>query len=310
MGNLRLSTGLKTDAATSEQVGKLISRRICSGMTYYYAPVTEAEHQTVSPVSTDPAARDDSPSESRVAGSAPKQPRPRPLLLFFSWLGAHPAGVAKYMDLYAGQGLDILLVQSRVMHFLWPRWGLDYGLEILKVLEEPPFSGREVLVHAASIGGYTFTQMLVHISQEPKKHAGLTRRVVGQVYDSLVVGSLEHMATGLGQTLAPRFESLVRNSALLYFWLFRSYTADLYESSVQVFHQSPVTAPALFFFSQNDAMCDAASLERLMALWRGRGVAVADRKWAESTHAAHLRRHPEDYVSTLRRFLGSIPAGV
>lgn len=82
------------------------------------------------------------------------------------------------------------------MHFLWPRWGLNYGLEVLKVLEEPRFSGRAVLVHASSIGGYSFTQILSHIAQGRKQHAGLAQRVIGQIYDSLVAGSLEHMAIG------------------------------------------------------------------------------------------------------------------
>lgn len=92
--------------------------------------------------------------------------------------------------------MDVLLVQSSVMHFLWPRWGLEYGLKVLKILEEPQFADRVVLVHASSIGGYTFTQILTHIVQEPKKHAGLTQRMIGHVYDSLVVGTLEHMAIG------------------------------------------------------------------------------------------------------------------
>ncbi|KAM6895732.1 transmembrane protein 53-like [Xenentodon cancila] len=232
----------------------------------------------------------------------------RPLLLFFSWLGAQPGGVAKYMDLYVDHGMDVLLVQSSIMHFLWPRWGLKYGLEVLKVLEEPPFSGRDVLVHASSIGGYTFTQMLIHISQEPKKHASLTQRVIGHIYDSLVVGTLEHMATGLGKTLVPRFEGFVKNTAMLYFWLFKSYTANFYETSIQVFYQNPVTSPALFFFCENDAMCNPAVLEKLMDRWRRRGVSVDSRKWEESTHAAHLRCHPEEYASTLRRFLESLPA--
>lgn len=92
--------------------------------------------------------------------------------------------------------MDVLIVQSNVIHFLWPRWGLDYALEVLKLLEEPQFSGRAVLVHASSIGGYTFTQILIHIAQGQREHAGLAQRVVGHIYDSLVVGTLEHMAIG------------------------------------------------------------------------------------------------------------------
>lgn len=103
--------------------------------------------------------------------------------------------MAKYRDLYLGR-MDVLVVQSAVMHFLWPRWGLEYGLEVLRVLERPEFSGRPLLVHASSIGGYTFTQILTHIARGRREHAALVRRVVGHIYDSLVVGTLEHMAIG------------------------------------------------------------------------------------------------------------------
>lgn len=231
----------------------------------------------------------------------------RPLLLFFSWLGAQPAAVAKYRDLYLDRGMDVLVVQSNVMHFLWPRWGLSYGLEVLKLLEEPQFSGRTILVHASSIGGYTFTQILFHIARGQEEHTGLSQRVIGHIYDSLVIGTLEHMAIGLGKTLVPRFELFVKNAAMLYFWLFKSHTADLYHDSIQVFQNCPITAPALFFSSENDALCDQAAMASFINQWRRRGVTVESRTWKVSTHAAHMRCHPEDYLSTLGKFLNSLP---
>lgn len=292
MGNLLLSGLFRTDATVSEQVsgGKFNVKRIRNGITYYYTPLSQAEEQTC--LTKDPT--------SDCASS-------RPLLLFFSWLGAHPGAVAKYRDLYLDRGMDVLLVQSSVMHFLWPQWGLDYGLEVLKVLEEPQFSGRALLVHASSIGGYTFTQMLTHIAHGPKKYAQLGQRVIGHIYDSLVAGSLEHMAVGLGKTLVPRLESFIKNTALLYFWLFKSHTVDFYDRGVEVFNNSPITTPALFFFSENDALCNPVTIEKMIDMWRKRGMAVESRKWKESIHAAHMRCHPQDYMCTLEKFLKSLP---
>ncbi|XP_074481488.1 transmembrane protein 53-like [Sebastes fasciatus] len=341
MGNQLFSTGFfRSDTAMCEQDngGRFITRKISNGLTYYYAPFSGAEgreetlcaaknsqtstalcpislsalpHSHSASSSADPSSSpllSDSPSHT--SASSPNQSDPastsRPLLLFFSWLGARPAAVAKYRDLYLDRGMDVLLVQSNTLHFLWPRWGLDYGLEVLKVLEEPQFSGRPVLVHATSIGGYTFTQTLTHIAQGREQHAGLAQRVIGHVYDSLVAGSLEHMAIGLGKTLVPRLESFVKNVAMFYFWLFKTHTADVYNDSIQVFHNSPITAPALFFYSENDALCDPAAMEKIIDLWRKRGVTVESRKWKESKHAAHMRCHPEDYLCTLEKYLNSL----
>ncbi|XP_020781859.2 uncharacterized protein LOC110161458 [Boleophthalmus pectinirostris] len=298
MGNVSLCTGpFRTDMSGHVKEERFVIRSITKGITYYYVPVRatcfskECQYSSSSAISK---LLPDTSSEDR------------PLLVFFSWLGAQPGPVAKYRDLYLQKGMDVLLVQSNVMHFLWPRWGVEYGLEVLKILEEPPFSGRTVLIHASSIGGYTFSQILTHIAEDPERHAALSQRVKGHVYDSLVVGTLEHMAVGLGKTLVPWLEGLIKNTALLYFWLFKSQTADIYKHSIQVFHSTPITAPALFFYCENDALCDPLMMEKIVELWRRRGMAVQSRKWNESIHAAHMRCHPEDYLSTLERFLGSL----
>ncbi|XP_077357460.1 uncharacterized protein LOC144004252 [Festucalex cinctus] len=295
MGNLPFTTGLFTSGAPPPQPdSRFTSLLISRGITYY-----QARH----PPSTSSATPDPLP-----ATLPPSQdtPTPRPLLLFFSWLGAHPAAAVKYFDAFLARGMDVLLVQSGVMHFLWPRWGLDYGREVLEVLEGPDFARRPLLVYASSIGGYTFTQVLVHVAHGHAKHDTLPQRVVGHIYDSLVVGTLEHMATGLGRTLAPLLERVIKSTAMLYFWLFKGSTADVYQRGVQVFANSPVTAPTLFFSSEDDALCDADALDALVAGWRRRGVVVCSRKWEVSKHAAHLRCHPEEYRHALEAFLDSL----
>lgn len=207
-------------ASDPDSEGKFKSSRISSSITYFYAPFPEdssdaagdfrTSHAVSSGSSTPVHLRKSSSSSNPAftpllsrADAAPSTqhqsdvaPTSRPLLLFFSWLGAQPGPISKYRDLYLNRGMDVLVIQSSVMHFLWPRWGLSYGLDVLKLLEEPRFSGRAMLVHAASIGGYTFTQFLTHITQGGKEHADLARRVIGHIYDSLVFGTLEHMAIG------------------------------------------------------------------------------------------------------------------
>ncbi|XP_061125288.1 uncharacterized protein LOC133145658 [Syngnathus typhle] len=295
MGNLQLTTGLFTTGAPPPQPdSRFTSRPISRGITYY---------QACHPSSTSSATHD--PLHATLSSRA--SPSPRPLLLFFSWLGAHPGAAAKYFDAFLVRGMDVLLVQSGVMHFLWPRWGQNYALEVLKVLDRPEFSGRPFLVYASSIGGYTFTQVLVHVAHGHAKHATLPHRVVGHIYDSLVAGTLEHMATGLGRTLVPFLERVIKRTAMLYFWLFKGSTADVYQRAVRVFASSPVTAPALFFSSEDDPLCDADALVAIVAGWRRRGMTVYSRKWEVSKHAAHMRYHPEEYRHTLEAFLDSLP---
>lgn len=112
--------------------------------------------------------------------------------------------------------------------------------------------------------------------------------------------------SGLGKTLVPRLEFLVKNAALLFFWLFKTHTADYYNHGLDVFQNNPITAPALLFFCENDDLCDPVVLESIIDLWSKAGMTVESKKWKESVHAAHMRCHPEEYLSTLETFLNSL----
>ncbi|KAI7802926.1 hypothetical protein IRJ41_024259 [Triplophysa rosa] len=122
--------------------------------------------------------------------------QPKPLCLLLPWLGSRPQAIGKYCDIYIRTGFDILVVESEVSQFLWPRWGLENGARVLELLESDRFSQRPLLVHAFSIGGYTFSQVLVHVAEDNQRCQKLTNRIRGHIYDSLVMGSLDHMAVG------------------------------------------------------------------------------------------------------------------
>ncbi|KAL0167697.1 hypothetical protein M9458_035919, partial [Cirrhinus mrigala] len=86
------------------------------------------------------------------------------------------------------------------------------------------------------------------------------------------------------------------SASLLYFRVFKYQTVDYFDSAISVFWNTPVTAPALFFYSENDLLCDYKSLEKMADFWKSRGL-------PESVHAGHLRTHPQDYLSTLENFV-------
>ncbi|KAJ8262126.1 hypothetical protein GJAV_G00162540 [Gymnothorax javanicus] len=227
----------------------------------------------------------------------------RPLLLLFPWLGARPQALSKYCEIYFRVGFDVLLVESKLSQFLWPRWGFEYAAQLLDMLQDDRFVSRPMLVHAFSIGGYMFGQLMTHIAREPERYQGLLQQVQGQVYDSLVDGSLERMAIGLGKSMFPNWEGLVMRISLLYFRVLKKHTLDQLHRTVDEFWNNPFRAPCLIFYSEDDPLCDPRKLEELMELWKSRGMPLQCRKWEESVHAGHLRQHPQEYQSTLEHFL-------
>uniref|UniRef100_A0A3Q3W9N5 Uncharacterized protein n=1 Tax=Mola mola TaxID=94237 RepID=A0A3Q3W9N5_MOLML len=230
----------------------------------------------------------------------------KPLILMLPWYGSRPQAVAKYCEIYFRTGFDVLVVESEVKDFLWPHWGLDHGERLLELLQSDRFVSRPLLVHAFSIGGFTFAQLLVHMSQDLQKYQPLIERIKGQVYDSLVVGSLEMMAVGLGKTVFPPLEILVKSASLLYFSTFKHQTVDYFNEAIEAFRNTPVTAPVLVFFCENDMMSNPQAVEELIDHWQKRGMDVTAKKWEDSTHAGHLKRHRQDYLTSLDTFFCSL----
>lgn len=81
---------------------------------------------------------------------------------------------------------------------------------------------------------------------------------------------------------------------------------DYYNIGIDAFRNSPVTAPALFFFCENDVMSDPRAVEELIDHLHKGGMEVTAKKWEDSIHAGHLKRHPQEYLSTLDNFLCSL----
>ncbi|XP_060778884.1 uncharacterized protein LOC132887427 [Neoarius graeffei] len=230
----------------------------------------------------------------------------KPLLLMLPWLGSRPRAQLKYCEIYLRTGFDVLKVETNSGHFLWPRWGLEYSAQVLRLLESERFSQRPIVVHAISIGAYTFAQHLIHIARDTRRYRGLIDRVRGQIYDSLVFGSLELISAGVSKNLGPYLESLVKHTILLYLRVFKQQTVDYINASVDVFMNTPVTSPVLHFFCGNDVLSDPEALQNLLEHWRKRGISVMSKKWEESEHTGHLRIHPQEYRAVLEHFLCSL----
>ncbi|XP_075772868.1 transmembrane protein 53-B-like [Pelodiscus sinensis] len=245
-----------------------------------------------------------SPPGSALAAGAPC----RPLVLLLPWFGARPRALARYLELYLPRGLDVLVVESELSHFLWPRWGLAYAARVLRLLQDsPPCRARPLLVHAVSIGGYTFAQMLVHLSHEPQRHGLLAQRIRGLVYDSLVTGGLADMALGVAQmTVSTAWRPLLAGGTKLYFCLLRCCTVRYYAAAQRVFLRPPLRCPVLLFHGGEDPLSPPGALQALLAGWRGAGLRVQAHSWPDSRHAAHLRQHPREYQAALQGFLNQL----
>ncbi|XP_053107609.1 transmembrane protein 53-A-like isoform X2 [Hemicordylus capensis] len=230
----------------------------------------------------------------------------QPLVLLLPWLGAQPRALAKYLALYLAHRWAVLVVESSLGHFLWPRWGLAYAAQVLGLLREGRALGTQpLLIHAFSIGGYTFAQMMVHLAGHPEQHTGVQQRIRGLIYDSLVAGSVADMALGVARisSSSALLRPLIHRGTLLYFRLFRRCTVAHYAAALEVFHRPPLRCPVLVFYCHNDPLSDARLVQQLLGSWQAAGIPVQVQGWAVSGHAQHLRLHPQEYSQALATFL-------
>lgn len=114
------------------------------------------------------------------------------------------------------------------------------------------------------------------------------------------------LCPGLGKTLFPRLETLVTKASMLYFGMFKRQTVDYFNKSIDTFLETPITVPALFFFCENDPMSNPRAMEEIIDRWRKRGIDTTAKKWKESTHAGHLKRHQQEYLTTIDMYLHTL----
>ncbi|XP_078091866.1 transmembrane protein 53-A [Mustelus asterias] len=232
---------------------------------------------------------------------------PRPLLLLLPWFGAKPHVVERYRQIYYQYGFDILTVESKLLHFLWPQYGLSYASEVLDLLHSESLSSHPLIIHAFSIGGFLVAQIVGATLRDTPPNSGFKARIRGQIFDSLVVGDVELMAKGVAQMLVPPFlQPFFKWATLFYFWFFKSYTVRHYQTSIQAFKETPYHTPILTFYSENDPLSDYNEVEAMLRNWCGKDIQVTGKSWKISRHAGHLRHHPLEYQSTLENFLQSL----
>ena len=126
----------------------------------------------------------------------------KPLVVLFQWLYAKPPEVQKCTTLYQDIGLDVLAVRGKISHFLWLPEGVKLADELFGYLKENRPRNEKILVHASSIGAFNYTIALMDSAVTvPEDSRNFRDRVVGQLFDSVVIGTYEDMSHGLAEVI-------------------------------------------------------------------------------------------------------------
>jgi hypothetical protein len=231
------------------------------------------------------------------------------LVILLGWFRPRPGAVEKYCDIYHQHGYSVLFVPGALAHFAWPQTSMTLARTLLDYLcndETMTTRYRYFIVHAFSVGAYNFTSCLMLLHDEHPRYLTFTNKLQGVVFDSLTLGSLERMTTGLVTGMSKN--QLLRNFLLkfmsVYYYFTYKQTVTFFDKGIDFFQKYPAVVPTLLFYSRDDPMLDAEVMDELVTEWRRRGTfPVTARCWDESIHTAHLHCHANEYISDLDAFL-------
>ncbi|XP_076465189.1 uncharacterized protein LOC143296982 [Babylonia areolata] len=225
----------------------------------------------------------------------------KPLVLLFQWLYAKPSAVNKYTQLYRNIGLDVLTVRGKLSEFLWPPKGIKLSDELLSYLNSNRPVDEKFFVHAFSVGAYNYATAMHEAMEKPEECGHFRDRVIGQIFDSIVIGSYDSMSEGIAQILPENepFRKMVHQTLRLYYDVTYKTTTATYDKLVEHFKKDPIPVPTLLIYSKNDPMCDTLAVEEMVKNWQIQqpGFDVTRLSWPESVHTAHLKEHRNDYMA-------------
>ena len=231
----------------------------------------------------------------------------RPLVLFFPWLTATPRALDRYCNLYHERGWDVLTIKGHLKDFTWPPCATKVTKEVIDLLTLDKInSDRPLVVQGMSVGAYLFSVFMIEVQKDALTFNNISPRIRAQIFDSIVIGSLGRMSTGMAIALTknPILQKLIVGSSSAYFTLMKKHTVAFYNEAIRTFYENPFQGGVLFFYSHSDPMCDPEAMEQLVDTMRGSGrFNISTKSWQVSPHAGHLRTHPEGYLKVLNEFL-------
>ncbi|CAG0917282.1 unnamed protein product, partial [Notodromas monacha] len=246
---------------------------------------------------SDPAA---TPEQAEVW----KNPEARPVVVLVSWLLAKAKHIQKHAEIYLKQGFDVITLEIKPYHMLFPEKGAQpLAEELLDYLVD--HTGRRPLfLHGFSVGAYFHGELLNKMRGNSDKYSGIERRIRGQVWDSIV--DYDHIPIGFPKAVSNNMflQRALEVYIRCHMKALSAAATKHYVKSSRAFQESPIPVPALFFASHADPVGVAYKIAGCAEKWSSfHGIPTYVKVWKESKHVSHYHMHPKEYQAELAAFL-------
>ncbi|KAI6217219.1 hypothetical protein M3Y99_01778400 [Aphelenchoides fujianensis] len=240
-----------------------------------------------------------------------------PLVLLLGWGGAKERQLAKYAEIYEQRGCEVVAfiapfgrlsgrsfaAYRRHAADLWTRALADVRPE------------RPLFVHALSMNGISVFAQTWDLLAERPDGAELKARVRGLVFDrhrplghrSVDLGDrLQHGDLPAGHGRGERGKAGGDAPRRLRWARFLVGDRRVFSREIcfyRMLEQRDLPRRQLFLYSTVDAMIRARDVDRFAAHQRLQGVHVRQKRWPDSPHVQHFRKHPLEYTQLCSEFI-------
>lgn len=233
----------------------------------------------------------------------------RRLAVLFAWMLAKDKHLEKYRNLYFRRGFDVLTVTTSPLELLLPERGSQpIAKNVLNFMNDQISNYPEIVVHAFSVGGYQFGEVLVEMAKDKNKQIlnNMRKAIKGLICDSSA--DMEAIPNGLSRAVTDNWflQKALKNYIAFHMKLFDSIATKHYMASSQAFKNNVVRCPALILVSHDDAVGNPEANQRVRESWLKLGLHVQWKCFDSSSHVGHLHRYPEEYQREVDLFLKKV----
>lgn len=147
-----------------------------------------------------------------------------------------------------------------------------------------------------------YGEVLTNCVKYPEKYDSVSRRLHGQIFDSVVdyygiPGGISRAITA-NKAIGKKIES----SLEWYMTKFPSVTGE-YMTSSETVQDNKLRLPSIFIYSVADPVCNPEHYEQIATMWRLKGLYATSRFWNDAPHVSTFMKHREEYTQTIVDFI-------
>lgn len=210
----------------------------------------------------------------------------RPIVVIAGWMGAKERQMRPYLNFYHERNIDTISFAVGPNHVLFPEKAMQQMEAVLNCVADAHKQQEDegpkatigqpsaILFHHFSVGGFLYGQAI----QAMQAHTHLNSfpaTIKAQIFDS--PPDYQNIPKGISRSMGIGgiVEKVIEKFAEAYLKITYDSAGVMHRASSHAFHENKITAPALWFYSKADPVCDWKDCITVTDKWKAKGIDVS-----------------------------------